>query len=110
MLLDRQVIGVYSTDMDQKQSRNKQRLTQQALRRLRIIKGQVEGLARLIEGDEYCIEILNQSLAIQNSLKSLDALILERHLITHLPNQFRLEPERAVRELLKVFRRAHKGG
>ena len=77
----------------------------QSSRRIKIIKGQLEGLMKMIEVDEYCTDILDQSLAIQNSLKSLDSLILERHLKTHVADQFRNQKERAIKELLKVFKR-----
>ncbi|NOY14586.1 MAG: metal-sensitive transcriptional regulator, partial [bacterium] len=73
-------------------------------RRLKIIKGQITGLIKLIENDEYCVDILNQSLAIQNSLRSVDALILEHHLRTHVADQFSNKPEQAIKELLKVFK------
>ncbi|NOY14867.1 MAG: metal-sensitive transcriptional regulator, partial [bacterium] len=35
-------------------------LKQQTARRLKIIKGQITGLIKLIENDEYCVDILNQ--------------------------------------------------
>lgn len=79
-----------------------------AKRRINIIKGQLDGLMRMIEENEYCTNILNQSLAIQNSLKSLDTLILERHLRIHVADQFKNQKERAIKELLKVFKRKRK--
>ena len=69
----------------------------QVKRRISIIKGQLDGLLRMIENDEYCVELLDQSLAIQNSIKSLDNLILERHLRIHVANQFKNQKERAVK-------------
>lgn len=81
---------------------------QQAKRRISIIKGQLDGLMKMIENDEYCIDILTQSSAIQSSLKSLDAIILERHLNIHVKKQFEVQPERAVQELLKVFKKSAK--
>ncbi|MCL5003754.1 MAG: metal-sensing transcriptional repressor [Patescibacteria group bacterium] len=78
-----------------------------AQRRISIIKGQLDGLLRMISEDEYCINLLNQSLAIQNSIKSLDALLLERHLNTHVSEQFQKERDRAVEELLRLFKRVH---
>lgn len=80
----------------------------QAAKRINIIKGQLDGLAKMIESNEYCIDVLNQSLAIQNSLKSLDSVILEGHLQTHAKEQFKNGEERAVRELVKLFNRANK--
>jgi len=77
----------------------------QAEKRINIIKGQLDGLYRMIESDEYCTDVLDLSLAIQNSLKSLDGLILEKHLRTHVVDQFKTDKERAVKELLKVYKK-----
>lgn len=76
-------------------------------KRINIIKGQLDGLLKMIEEDKYCIDVLNQSLAIQNSIKSLDSLILEKHLKTHVAQQFVIEKDKAVEELLKLFGRIH---
>lgn len=80
----------------------------QAQKRINIIKGQLDGLQKLIENDEYCIDLLNQSLAIQNSLRSLDSVLFERHLKTHVSEQFKNEEEKAVTELVKLFKRVNK--
>ncbi len=79
----------------------------QAKKRINIIKGQLDGLLNLIEQDAYCIDVLNQSLAIQNSIKSLDSLIFEKHLKSHVSDQFQKKSDKAVEELLKLFRRIH---
>jgi DNA-binding FrmR family transcriptional regulator len=79
-----------------------------ALKRLNIIKGQLEGLQKMIESDEYCVDVLNQSLAIQNSIKSLDTVLFERHLSTHVSHQFKHEEEKAVIELTELFKRINK--
>jgi DNA-binding FrmR family transcriptional regulator len=97
-------LKVQNSKLDNKTLQNNN-IKQQAKRRVNILKGQLDGLLRMIEKDEYCIDLLNQSSAIQNSLKSLDALILERHLKTHVVDQFKKERERAVKELLKVFKK-----
>ena len=81
---------------------------EQAHKRINIIKGQLDGLQKMIEQDEYCIDILNQSLAIQNSLRSLDSILFERHLKTHVSEQFRNEENKAVEELVKLFKRINK--
>ncbi len=78
-----------------------------AEKRINIIRGQLDGLLKMIEEDKYCIDLLNQSLAIQNSLKSLDGLIFERHLKTHVIDQLQNEKDKATGELLKLFKRIH---
>lgn len=76
-------------------------------KRINIIKGQLDGLLKMIDEDGYCIDLLNQSLAIQNSIKSLDALIFEKHLKTHVVDQFKNQRDKAVEELLRLFKRIH---
>lgn len=79
-----------------------------AQKRINIIKGQLDGLQRMIENDEYCIDLLNQSLAIQNSLKSLDSVLFERHLSTHVSHQMGNEKEKAISEMVTLFKRVNK--
>lgn len=77
----------------------------QALRRLKIIAGQVDALRKQIEDDRYCMDVLDLSLSIQKALRSLDGLIIEGHLRTHVLEQIRGdESDRAVRELLRLYR------
>ena len=47
---------------------------------IRRIKGQLEGIERMINDEKYCIDILNQMRAIKNALTSVEAKILETHL------------------------------
>ena len=79
-----------------------------AQKRINIIKGQLDGLQKMIDDDVYCMDLLNQSLAIQNSLRSLDSILFERHLKTHVSNQFNNEKEKAVTELVRLFKRVNK--
>ena len=81
---------------------------EKAQKRINIIKGQLDGLQKMINSDEYCINLLNQSLAIQNSLKSLDTVLFERHLETHVAEQFKNTPEKATEELVTLFKRVNK--
>lgn len=55
----------------------------------------------MIEDDQYCMDIITQTLAIQKSLHSLNKLILENHLRTHVKAMFEDgEVEKAVEELM----------
>ena len=51
----------------------------QLLRRLSRIEGQVRGIARMIERDEYCIDILQQTAALRAALDSVSLLVMEDH-------------------------------
>jgi DNA-binding FrmR family transcriptional regulator len=79
-----------------------------AQKRLNIIRGQLEGLQRMIEDDVYCIDVLTQSRAIQQSLHSLDGVLLERHLMTHVSDQMKDNPAQAIGELVTLFQRSNK--
>jgi DNA-binding FrmR family transcriptional regulator len=50
------------------------------LKRLRRIEGQVRGLQRMIEQDQYCIDILTQVAAATKALQSVALGLLEEHL------------------------------
>ncbi len=82
-----------------------QQLKKRAIHRLKIIRGQLDGLIKAIEQEVYCTKLLGQSRSIQQSLKSLDALLLENHLRTHVKHQMQHngDGERAVKELIEVY-------
>ena len=50
------------------------------LARLRRIEGQVRGLQRMVENDEYCIDILTQITAASNALKKVAVGLLDDHI------------------------------
>ncbi len=78
---------------------------QQAVRRLKIISGQVQALQKQVEDDRYCMDVLDLSLSIQKALRSLDALVLEGHLRTHVVEMISGgETDKAVQELLKLYK------
>ncbi len=51
----------------------------QLLRRLSRMEGQVRGIARMIERDEYCIDILQQTSALRAAVESVSLLVMEDH-------------------------------
>ena len=50
------------------------------LRRLRRIEGQVRGIARMVDEDVYCIDILTQVSAVTRALQAVALGLLEDHL------------------------------
>jgi DNA-binding FrmR family transcriptional regulator len=50
------------------------------LARLRKIEGQVRGLQRMIDRDDYCIDILTQITAASNALKKVAVALLDDHI------------------------------
>lgn len=83
---------------------------QRAVHRLKIAKGHLDKVIKMVETDDYCIDVLTQSQAIQGALKEVDALILENHLQTCVSDAIRhngKQKRQAVDEVIKVFRRAN---
>ncbi|BAU31807.1 metal-sensitive transcriptional regulator [Microcella alkaliphila] len=81
-------------------------IKKRALHRAKILQGQMRGLEKMIDADEYCVDIITQSLAIQKSLSSLNKLLVENHLRTHVTDMFDAggeEREKAVAELISVY-------
>ena len=70
----------------------------------------MKGLTKAIESEKYCVDLLLQSLSIQQSLKSLSGLLLENHLRTHVKHQLRdpKQENKAVAELLNIFTLSNK--
>ena len=87
-----------------------QKLKGRAIHRAKIIRGQMDGLVKAIENETYCTILLEQSLSIQRSIKSLDSFILENHLRTHVKHQIQHghEDEKAIRELIKIYTLSNK--
>lgn len=76
-----------------------------ALRRLKIVEGQVRGLQKMIEEDTYCIDIITQASAIKEALSGVEDLLLENHLSTHVIDQVKSGKEnQAKEEILKVYK------
>jgi CsoR family transcriptional regulator, copper-sensing transcriptional repressor len=67
------------------------------LTRLRRIEGQVRGIHRMVEGDEYCIDILTQVSAAGKALKKVAVALLEDHIRSCLKEG---RPERGGREAM----------
>lgn len=74
--------------------------------RLKKARGQIDGIMKMIDENEYCIDIITQLLALQGALKSVTHLVLESHLNTcSLPNLVAKKAkkrEKFIRELIKV--------
>jgi DNA-binding FrmR family transcriptional regulator len=83
-------------------SKDKAHLT----RRLSRIEGQVRGIARMIERDEYCVDILQQTAALRAAVDAVSILILEDHVQGCVRTAAeRGEADKYVDEVIDVVRR-----
>jgi DNA-binding FrmR family transcriptional regulator len=76
------------------------------IRRLRRIEGQVRGIERMIERQEYCVDILQQTAALRAAVDSVALLILEDHVQGCVRTAAEKgDPDRYIEEVLDVVRR-----
>jgi DNA-binding FrmR family transcriptional regulator len=50
------------------------------LHRFKIARGHLDKVIAMVENDEYCIDVVHQSLAVQSALKKADQTLLENHI------------------------------
>lgn len=90
------------------------KLKQDLLNRLKSIEGHIRGIQRMVEEDQYCVDILNQTSAIHKALEKVDVMILDNHLQTCVTTAIRgddpRERERVLRELVGLFQGGQTSG
>ena len=78
----------------------------QLARRLSRMEGQVRGIARMIEREEYCVDILQQTAALRAAVDALSILVLEDHVGGCVRTAAeRGEAEEYIDEVIDVVRR-----
>ena len=78
------------------------------LKRLRRVEGQIRGLQRMVEDDQYCIDILTQVAAATKALQAFSLELLDEHLEHCVVDAARRSPEEAdekVREASEAIAR-----
>lgn len=82
---------------------------EEALKRLRTARGHLDHVISQVEAEKYCIDILQQSLAVQSALKAIDHMILKGHLQEHVSEAMKGQnKEKAIEEVIDVFDRARR--
>lgn len=77
---------------------------QKTLHRIKIIKGHVAAIERMIEDDKYCVDIVHQSLAVQKALKKLDSVLMQDHIQHCVIEQAKKgDANKIAQELLQIF-------
>lgn len=77
------------------------------LHRLKIIAGHLEKVTEMIEKDRYCLDIIQQTQAVESALKKVDEILLEHHLKTCVRSAIEAKKgiDEKVKEVLAVFRK-----
>ncbi len=81
--------------------------TVKIVNRLKSVEGHVRGIERMVENGDYCIDIVNQVLAVQRALQKVNGMLLDRHLHTCVTTAIRGnnpdERERVIDEIMGVI-------
>lgn len=79
------------------------------LHRLKIARGHLEKVIKMVEEDTYCIDVIHQSQAVQRALEEVDTVILENHLRTCMIDHIKKgNIDVSTEELMKVFKKRNK--
>jgi DNA-binding FrmR family transcriptional regulator len=73
--------------------------------RLRKIEGQVRGIARMVEANVYCDEVLNQITAVEAALSGVRRLLLEAHIRSCVVEQIEEGRHEVIDELMRTIGR-----
>lgn len=77
------------------------------LARVKSVEGHVRAVADMIASDVYCVDVLQQTLAVRSAIVKIEALLLERHLqhcvarAVHTGDK--REREKAFAEIVELF-------
>ena len=85
-------------------------IKESCLKRLNRIEGQVRGLARMVEEDRYCIDVVTQIAAVRAALRRAEEEILRDHVahcVEHaIASGNKADQRRKIAELMDVVGRA----
>lgn len=79
--------------------------TQKAvISRLNRVEGQIRGIARMVEGPEYCIDIINQVNAARRGLEKAALMLVQQHMRTCMSQAIRKKGREAkIREFIRTL-------
>ena len=86
--------------------KNSEEFKHKLLHRLKIARGHLDKVIRMIQSDTYCIDVLNQSKAVENALRQVDGLLLENHLKTCVIDLVKQDKAKSgIEEIMRIFRK-----
>ena len=76
----------------------------EALRRLAYIEGHLKGIRKMVEEDQYCVDVLKQTYAVQRAIDKFESTLLRGHLNSCVPEGIKEGREAEVlSELEELF-------
>ncbi len=75
-----------------------------ALKRLAYIEGHLKGIRKMVEDDQYCVDVLKQTYAVRRAIDKLEGVLLNGHLDGCVRDGFRAgRDETVIGELNELF-------
>ncbi len=79
-------------------------VNQQILHRMKIARGHLDKVIKMTEDGKYCIDIVQQSIAVQGALRKIDQVMLKNHMETCVADSIKQgKSKEVIDEILKVF-------
>ncbi len=76
------------------------------IHRLQIAAGHLQKVLDMVKEDEYCIDIVHQSMAVQAALKKVDEIVLEDHLKTCVSDSIKAgNSDESIKEIMEVIQK-----
>ena len=77
----------------------------ESLKRLSYIEGHLAGIRRMVEEEQYCVDVLKQTYAVRRAIEKLESLLLDGHLHTCVVEGVKDgREEQVVGELLELYK------
>jgi len=73
--------------------------------RLKRIEGQIRGIARMIDNDVYCDDILNQFASVESALNGVKKILLESHMQNCIYHQIKAGNDEALDEVITTIKK-----
>jgi DNA-binding FrmR family transcriptional regulator len=78
---------------------------QETLKRLNYVDGHLAGIRRMIEQEQYCVDVLKQTYAVRRSIQKIESLMLQGHLHTCVVDGVREGREdQVLNELIELYK------
>lgn len=78
---------------------------QEIVKRLKIIEGHLRKVRQMAAEDRYCVDVLQQSLAVQKALAKVDELILGNHLRSCVSQAVGDKKREKIEEIINLFKK-----
>lgn len=83
---------------------NMQAKKEDVLKRLNYIEGHLKGIRKMVDEDQYCIDILRQTYAVRKAIEKLEAIVLDSHLHACVPEAITSgKADEVIEELVQLF-------